>query len=178
MAPSEMTVDRTATPTMKSLDGKLLKAVIKFETTFAGCALPRVCYEITHSNIRAVAAGEVIKFSISGTTNQDSVRDAGKFSVSTQLEELTGALVGTYYDIDTGEFPSNFLTKEGGISLTSGKAMKSTNYETYSGNAAYTVYFTTYDYVPADGTIVIKLPPAVKILTRGSAGFTASSNLL
>jgi hypothetical protein len=158
------------------MDGKLLKAAIKYETTFPGCVAPRVCYEVTHSNIYDVPAGSTLSLTITGTKNQDSVRDAGKFLLQTQLKELTGA--GSYYNIDKGEFPSNFMTQKGGISLTTGKAMTSSNYETYANDAAYTIFITTYDYIPAGGSLAILLPSEVDIEGNAMDNFKSSASSL
>jgi hypothetical protein len=81
MCPDQMTADTAIVPQVKSMDGKLLKAVATYETKFPGCAAPRVCYEITHSNIHDVPPGSTLSLTLTGTKNQDSVRDAGKFAI-------------------------------------------------------------------------------------------------
>jgi hypothetical protein len=79
MCPDQMTADPGVLPQVRSMDGKLLKAAIAYETTFPGCTAPRVCYEITHSNLKDVPRGSTLSLTLTGTQNQDSVRDAGKF---------------------------------------------------------------------------------------------------
>ena len=70
-----------STPSITSMTDALIKPVIVREKTFTGCNAKRACYSITHSNIRDVAKNVLIKVKIEGTVNQDSVKDAGSFSV-------------------------------------------------------------------------------------------------
>jgi len=82
--PLEMTADTTNAPSVQNLDGSILNAQIAVETAFGNCGSGAVvCYSITHSNTKAVPAGSIIRMNIVGTVNQNSVRDAGKWSVQT-----------------------------------------------------------------------------------------------
>jgi hypothetical protein len=68
-------------PTINALDSNLVQARIARETLDPKCSTGRVCYAITHSNRDAVARGQLIKFRLIGSTNQDSVRAAGDFEI-------------------------------------------------------------------------------------------------
>jgi hypothetical protein len=68
-------------PTINALDNNLVQATIARETLDPKCSTGRVCYAITHSNRDPVARGQLIKFFIIGSTNQDSVRAAGDFEI-------------------------------------------------------------------------------------------------
>jgi len=47
---------------VKSLDGLVMNPVIERETSFTGCAEPRVCYSIKHSNFNDILPGFKIRF--------------------------------------------------------------------------------------------------------------------
>lgn len=53
--------------------------------------------------------------------------------------------------------------------------MTSSNYETYANGARYTIFITTYDYIPAGGSLVILLPPEVTIEGSAVDGFSSSA---
>jgi hypothetical protein len=46
-----------------------------------------------------------------------------------------------YYDIDKGNFDSEFTTSPGGITLPSGKRLSASSYMTYDEKVKYTIYF-------------------------------------
>ena len=52
--------------------------------------------------------------------------------------------------------------------------MTSTDYQTYADGATYTIFITTYDYIPAGGRLAILLPPDVTIEGSASNGFQCS----
>jgi hypothetical protein len=70
------------------------------------------------------------------------------------------------------------MTQKGGVSLTTGKAMTSTNYRTYANGAAYTIFITTYDYIPAGGSLAILLPSDVTIEGNAMNNFASSVSSL
>jgi len=81
MMPAQMTRDVDSVPSVKNLDGNVLLPAIEVDTEFPGCDGTIVCYSITHQNIRDVVEGSTLRFQISGTTNQESVQDAGSWFV-------------------------------------------------------------------------------------------------
>jgi len=123
----------------------------------------RVCYVITHENLVDIPAGTNIKLSLLGTANQESVKMAGDFEVRTQLYEI--ASDSNTYPIDEGAWPSNFLTTAGSVATTTGasKGVEASSMVTYATGVRYTLYFTTDQYIPKGGTLVVKLPsdPAI-----------------
>jgi hypothetical protein len=62
------------------------------------------------------------------------------------------------FGIDYGAFNSNFETTRGGISVPSGKKMKSSSYVAFESGAVYTLYFTLGNYIPKGGILVVDLP--------------------
>ena len=95
---------------------------------------------------------------LSGTNNQESVTKATNFQVLTQLYEVANN--GLFYEIDAGEWPSDFTTTPGSVSTTTGvgKVMSASSWVTYASDVEYTVFFTTYQYVPKGGSLMVKLP--------------------
>jgi hypothetical protein len=78
--PSKMTYEAGTTPSIKNLDGNILKSEIAIETAYPGCDV-QVCYAVTHSSLNDVPGGTTLRFNIVGTTNQESVQDAGLWGV-------------------------------------------------------------------------------------------------
>ena len=112
-----------------------------------------MCYSIRHTTSYAVNGGSRLRFQIGGTINQLSVQTASTFKVHVQLIDIIDD--NSVTDINFGQFDSNFLTRRGGISLTSGKRLVSTDYKTYSDNAKYTISFYMAYYIPFSGRIRI-----------------------
>jgi hypothetical protein len=86
-------------PVIKTLVDELYNPVIKrveLDSDYNGCASV-VCYQITQSSGIEIPGGTVLKFTITGTVNQNSVKDAGNFDVQTQLLDIAA---GTYSNID------------------------------------------------------------------------------
>jgi hypothetical protein len=80
MMPPKMTADIFTPPDVKNLDGNVLSPKITKISNYPGCDKV-TCYSITHSNVRDVPANTTLRFAITGTRNQESVQDAGKFLV-------------------------------------------------------------------------------------------------
>jgi len=47
---------------IKSLDGLISLPTIQLETQYPGCAAPRFCYSIKHSNTKDVPGGSTLRF--------------------------------------------------------------------------------------------------------------------
>lgn len=76
MMPPKMTFDPALPADVKYLGEDMQLVAISSESVYPGCDT-RVCYSITHSNIRNVPASSIIELRITGTINQESVQDAG-----------------------------------------------------------------------------------------------------
>ena len=57
--------------------------------------------------MNAIPGDSTLQFVIGGTDNMLSVQTAGNFAVITQIYEKSS---GNHYNIDAGDFPSNFKT--------------------------------------------------------------------
>lgn len=121
----------------------------------------RVCYVLKYTNPVEIPKGTTINLSVSGTSNQDSVRTAGDFQVITQLYEI--AEPATVYAIDEGSWPTDFTTTPGAVTSTTGKVMEASTFVTYAAKAAYTISFTTYQYIPKGGILTLAMPTGVEI---------------
>ena len=53
--------------------------------------------------------------------------------------------------------------------------MESTSWVTYADGAAYTIHFTTYQYIPKDGILTVEMPAGVEIAASPVAGFSTSA---
>jgi hypothetical protein len=93
--------------------------------------------------------------------------------VITQLYEIANP--SNFYAIDQGAWPSDFTTTPGAVTSTTGAVMDSTSWVTYADDAAYTLYFTTYEYVPKDGTLTLDMPEGVVIASSPVAGFSTTA---
>ena len=108
--PPEMTRLPGAQLDVSNQDGSMRKPVIELDTTQKGCDV-RLCYGIRPGKRVAIPAkGIVVK--IFGTINPSAVEYAGDFEVETQQFDHGLAEAGgqQWYGIDSGTFPSNFLT--------------------------------------------------------------------
>ena len=173
--PAQMTGDSSLPPDVKNLDGNILAAAIAVETTYPGCSGGTVvCYAITHSNFRDIPEMTTLKFSITGTVNQESVQDAGQWSVQTQIFDV--AVAGrSYYNIDAGTFDSGFMTTKGGISLTTGEHTSTDNAITYAKPATYTLKINLGNYIPQGGTMKLDLPSDIKLVSTPFSSSPLSS---
>lgn len=177
--PAIMFVSDPAVPIISSMDNALQTVTFSRDTTFTtgqagGDCSTRVCYEINHENVADVPKGTAVSLRIQGTNNQDSVRKAGDFRVMTQLYEI--ASPSNFYGIDQGVWPSDFTTTPGAVTSTTGKVMDSTTWVTYADNAAYTIYFTTYEYIPKNGILKLEMPDGVTITSSPVSGFSTTAS--
>lgn len=54
--------------------------------------------------------------------------------------------------------------------------MDSTTWVTYADNAAYTIYFTTYEYIPKNGILKLEMPDGVTITSSPVSGFSTTAS--
>lgn len=171
--PAKMTRAPTVMPFVKNLDGSLLNATISIEENFEGCSGTIVCYSITHSNLHPVPARSTLRFSITGTTNQESQQEAGAWEVRTQIREIAPGSTGGHYNIDGGLFQANWTAKAGGI-VVGGQATKSSSYVNYFSPAKYTIYLQLQNYIPAGGQLEVAIPAQVKFISSPFPDFSSS----
>lgn len=156
--PSPMEPDLSTDPTINGLDDYLedveISRIVNAPDDYDKCVGEMACYQITHASTSLIPAGARISFSIKGTMNPESVQTAGEVIVQTQLLDI---VEGQYYDIDKGNFASDFETTPGGITLPSGKRLETfkddgtaegSGDRTYEEDVIYTIYFVQPDYVP------------------------------
>ena len=157
------------------MDGSVLNPVIAFETAYTGCAPPRVCYSVTHTNVRDIVAGSTIRFLLTGTFNPYAVEPAGVWGAQTQLKQLSD---GAYFNIDRGAFDANsFIATVGAVFLTTNKAIFVSDPTTYQTPVSYTVFFTLAQFVLEGGIIKVTLPAEVTIESDPYATFKSPSPL-
>ena len=53
--------------------------------------------------------------------------------------------------------------------------MDATTWVTYADNAAYTLYFTTYQYIPKNGILTLEMPERVEIAGNPTSGFATTA---
>ena len=92
------------------------------------------------------------------------MQTASTYKVHVQLIDLVDS--NSVTDINFGQFESNFLARRGGISLTSGKRLVSTDYTTYSDSARYTISFYMAYYIPFAGRIRILFPTEIEFISE------------
>jgi hypothetical protein len=164
-----------------SLDNALQGLTFQRDETFstgaggACSANGRVCYAISYTNKMDIPKGTAIKLSITGTNNQDSVRLAGNFQVITQLYEIADP--SQVYAIDEGAWATDFTTTPGAVTSTTGKVMAASTWVTHADKAAYTIHFTTYQYIPKNGVLTLAMPAGVEITSSPVADLAPPAGL-
>jgi hypothetical protein len=171
--------DKTGTDII-SLDNALQGLTFQRDETYStgapgGDCSARVCYAISYTNKADIPKGTAIKLSISGTNNQDSVRQAGSFQVITQLYEIADP--SKVYAIDEGAWATDFTTTPGAVTSTTGKVMAASTWVTHADDAAYTIHFTTYQYIPKNGVLTLDMPAGVEITSSPVPDLAAPTGL-